>query len=191
MTPAGLLVLMVGPSGAGKDTLIDAARRALDGDAGVVFPRREITRPAGAVGEEHLPVALDEFRARRAAGAYALAWEAHGHGYGVPAAVLDHLAAGRTVVVNVSRGVIEEARRLARVRVLSLMVPAEVLRARLAGRGRESAAEIDARVARAGAFAVAGPDVVTVVNDGSVDTALQRILHAIRPDAPAGVATSN
>lgn len=186
MTRAGLLVLVVGPSGVGKDTLIDAARQTLAGDPAVVFPRREITRPAGAGGEDHLAVAIGDFHARRAADAYALAWEAHGHGYGVPAAILDDLTAGRTVVVNVSRGVIDQARRFARIRVLSLTVPADVLRRRLAARGRESTIEIDARIARAEAFAVTGPDVVSVVNDGSVETALARMLGAIRPDALAG-----
>lgn len=187
MTRPGLLVLVVGPSGVGKDTLIDAARAALADDPGVVFPRREITRPADAGGEDHQAVTVDAFRSRRATGGYALTWEAHGLGYGVPVAILDDLAAGRTVVVNVSRGVVDQARLLARVRVLSLTVPAEVLRLRLAARGRESAAEIDARVDRAGAVQVDGPDVVTIVNDDSVETAVARMLAAITPAARAGV----
>lgn len=183
MRHPGLLVLVVGPSGVGKDTLIDAARTALAGDPDVVFPRRDITRAADAGGEDHLPVTVEEFQARRAAGHYVLSWQAHGLGYGVPAAIVDDLAFGRTVVVNVSRGVIEAARDLARVRVLNLTVPAEVLRRRLAARGRESAAEIDARVARAVAVPVHGPDVVTIVNDDSVETALSRMLAAIAPAA--------
>lgn len=181
----GLLVLVVGPSGVGKDTLIDGARAALAHDPAIVFPRREITRPADAGGEDHRPVTPAEFRARRSSNAYALAWEAHGLGYGVPATILDDLDAGRTIVVNVSRGIIDTARRLARVRVLSLTVPAEILRRRLAARGRETVEDIEARVARATAFAVAGPDVVTVVNDGSIESALARVIDAIRSDARA------
>lgn len=184
MNRSGLLVLVVGPSGVGKDTLIAAARLALRDETAIVFPRREITRPVDAGGEDHCPVDYEAFRGRRAAGAYLLAWEAHGLGYGIPAAVRDDLAAGRTVVVNVSRGVIDDARRLAPVRVVSLTVPADVLRKRLARRGRESADEIEARVGRAAAFAVAGTDVVTVVNDGAVETALARMLEAIRQGPP-------
>lgn len=181
----GLLVLVVGPSGAGKDTVIDGVRAALAGAPDLVFPRREITRPAEAGGEDHIPVDHATFHSRRAAGAYALSWEAHGLGYGVPAAVRDDLGAGRTAVVNVSRGVIDEARKsLAPVRVVSLMVPPEVLRRRLAARGRESADDIEQRVARAGAFAVTGPDVVTVVNDGPVETAIARLLQAIGRTGP-------
>jgi ribose 1,5-bisphosphokinase len=178
-TPRGLLVLVVGPSGVGKDTLIDAARRALSDDPSVVFPRREITRPADAGGEDHIPVDIDTFRTRRAAGAYALAWEAHGLGYGVPIAVAADLAAGRRVVVNVSRGVLDEARqRHGPVRVLSLNVPAAVLRQRLTARGREDHDEIERRVGRADAF---------TVNDGEIDTAALRFVEAVRaPALPPG-----
>lgn len=180
----GLLILVVGPSGVGKDTLIDAARQALAGDPTVVFPRREITRSADAGGEDHVPVSVETFRARRAAGAYALSWEAHGLGYGIPAAIAEDRAAGRRVVVNVSRGVLDDARqRLGPVRILSLRVPAPVLRARLVARAREDHDEIERRVARSDAFLVDGPDVITVVNDGPLEVAAARFVDAVR--APA------
>ena len=176
-----MLVLVVGPSGAGKDTLLDGARAALAGDPDFVFPRREITRPAEAGGEDHAPVDDALFSAREASGGYALTWRAHGLAYGVPATIGEDLAADRTVVVNVSRAVLEEARaRFGVLRVLVVTADPEILSRRLAARGRESRADIAARLARAEAIAVTGEDVVTVRNDGTPEAGVARFLAALR-----------
>ncbi len=143
---AGLLVLVVGPSGAGKDTLIAGARAALADDARFVFARREITRPADPAGEDHIPLTPAEFAARRRA--YALAWEAHGLGYGIPGEISAGIAAGRIVVANVSRTVVADAARRFPVLVLEVTASPGVLAARLAARGREDAADQAARLAR-------------------------------------------
>jgi phosphonate metabolism protein PhnN/1,5-bisphosphokinase (PRPP-forming) len=181
-----MLVMVVGPSGVGKDTLLDGARAALAGDGRHVFPRREITRPAEAGGEDHIAVSDHEFAARQAAGAYGLSWLAHGLGYGVPAGFADDLAAGRTVVVNVSRTVLDEARaRYAPVRVISITADRGLLAERLAARGREDAESVARRLARAQAVEVAGGDVVTVRNDSTPAEGVARMLAAIkRPPEP-------
>lgn len=161
----GTLVLVVGPSGAGKDMLLRGARRALAGQWAYDFPAREITRPAQAGGEAHVAVSEAQFAARVACDAYCLAWRAHGLGYGIPRAAADGLAAGRTVVVNASRAALDEARaHFELLRIVHVTAPAHVIAQRLRGRGRESDAEIDARLRRATALAVDGPDVITMVN---------------------------
>jgi len=165
-TGEGTLWLIVGPSGVGKDSLIDGARAALADDPGFVFARREITRPGAAGGEDHIPVSMAEFKARRAARVYALSWAANGHGYGVPRAIDAALEAGRSVIVNGSRGALDEARtRYPALKVIAVTVPPAVLRARLEARARESAAEIEARLVRAATLRVEGEDVITFAND--------------------------
>lgn len=144
MKTSGILVLVVGPSGAGKDTLLDAAREALRGDRRFRFVRRVITRPAEAGGEAHEAVTADEFAARR----FALAWEAHGLRYGIPDDIGADIAAGRMVIANVSRGVIADAAARFPVQVIEVTASPETLSARLASRGREDAAGRAARLAR-------------------------------------------
>lgn len=178
---SGTLILVVGPSGAGKDSLLEGARTRLADRSDILFPRREITRPADAGGEDHIAVSEDTFAERDASGAYLLSWRAHGLGYGVPASLADDLSASRSVVVNVSRGVLDDARaRVERCAVISLRVPSDVLAARLRGRGRESDEQIAERVARAEAFSVSGDDVIEISNDGPLDRAIDRIVSAIR-----------
>ena len=176
-----MLVLVVGPSGVGKDTLLDGARAAFAGDPGVVFPRRQITRPAEAGGEDHTPIGEDEFAAREAAGGYAFAWRAHGLAYGVSADIEAELAAGRTVVVNVSRQVLDAVRsRYGAVRVVSVTAEPQTLAQRLRDRGREDEAGIAGRLARAKAYEVEGDDVILVRNDGPPQEGVARLVAAIR-----------
>lgn len=177
----GLLILVVGPSGAGKDTLLDAARDALAHDDRFVFVQRHITRPAAAGGERHQEISWDEFNANVAAGRYALSWQAHGLGYGVPAAGLAARGACRRVIVNASRAILDEARdRLAPVRIVLVTAKPETLAQRLTARGRETKADIAERVTRAAGNAVEGPDVVVIDNDGALDDAIARFVAAIK-----------
>lgn len=174
----GRLVLVVGPSGAGKDTLIDAAREALRGDPRVVFARRVVTRSPSAF-EDH--DSLDEAAFEAARAGFALAWEAHGLRYGVPSAIDDVVRAGRVVVVNASRTVVALAReRYAQARVVLVDAPAQVRAARLEGRGRESAGEIGARLERAAVRPgeTEPPDLV-IVNDRSVEAGVRALLSAL------------
>ncbi len=174
-----MLVGVVGPSGAGKDTLLDGARAALAGAPGIRFVRRAITRPAEAGGEDHLPMTRDAFEAARDAGAFALWWDAHGLLYGIPADVEPAIARGEVMVANLSRGVLEEAARRLPTLVVEITAPPEVLAARLSARGREDAADIAARLARQ-ATLPEGIPVRRVMNDGSVAEGIARLVALLR-----------
>ncbi len=171
-----MLVLVVGPSGAGKDTLIDGARQALAGDARFRFVRRAITRPESAGGEDHEFVAPEEFARRRAAGGYALHWHAHGLDYGIPVDIAEDLRAGRVVVANVSRAVVADAAMRFPVRVLAITAPVSVRAGRLAARGREAVADIAARLAREDTLPE-GADIV--MNDATPQEGIARVLAVL------------
>lgn len=174
----GMLVLVVGPSGVGKDSIIAGAAARLSGDPNYVFPRRLITRPETAGGEPHIALSPAEFAERREAGGLLLDWRAHGLDYGLPQAVAAELDAGRCVVANVSRTVVAQARSaLAPVTVVAISASPETLAARLAGRGREDAAEIERRLRRA---VSAGPPDVTIDNDGTLGEAVDRFVAILR-----------
>lgn len=180
----GLLILVVGPSGAGKDTLIDGARVRLSANEDIVFVQRDITRPAEAGGEDHNSVDLATFEQREAASGYALSWRAHGLAYGLPVSLTDELSRGRRVVANVSRSVIEEARALfPAIRVISVTADPQRLAERLRARGREGEGEIAERVKRAGQYAVRGPEVVELRNDGSPEAGAMAMMSAILRDS--------
>jgi len=177
----GRLILVVGPSGAGKDSLISRCKAQLAGDAAVTFPRRVITRTDGDDSEVHEAVDEAQFAARLARGDFALHWRAHGLSYGLPSTIADDLAAGRTVIANVSRAVIAEARdRYPPVTVVAVTAPPAVLAERLKRRNREEAGDIAGRLARAAAYSVDGPDVVTLDNSGSLDAGVAALLEIIR-----------
>jgi ribose 1,5-bisphosphokinase len=169
-----MLVLVVGPSGAGKDTLLNAARRALAGDVRFRFARRVITRQADPGGEDHEPVTPAQFAAR----AFALQWQAHGLQYGIAADITTDLAAGAVVVANVSRAVIAAAAERFPVRVIEVTAPPDVLAARLAARGRETAADIAARLARAAPLP-ANVAIERVMNDATPEIGAERFLAAL------------
>jgi len=174
----GRLVLVVGPSGAGKDTLLGLARAACLNDAEVIFTRRVVTREASSF-EDNEQMNLDAFRQAHTRGDFAVHWEAHGHCYALPRAIDDDLRAGRTVVANVSRMVIDAMRRAyADVVVVSITAPPDVLAERLAARARSSDGRIENRLRRAVDGVASAPD-VTISNVGDVTHHARELVRII------------
>jgi ribose 1,5-bisphosphokinase len=177
----GALAVVVGPSGAGKDTLIDATRVLLAGDPRFVFARRVVTRASDGKGEAHDALSPEAFAQIEAVGGYLLSWRAHGLGYGIPMAAAEAMRGGLIVVANISRTSIAEAeRRAGRVLVLHVTAPPEVLARRIAARGREPIEAVAARVARQIPLTAARATVVEIVNDGEIADAARRFAEALR-----------
>lgn len=170
-----MLVAVVGASGAGKDTVLDGLCSALAGDARFVFARRAITRPSEAGGEAHESISPAEFAARD----FALHWRAHGLDYGIACDIEPALAAGRIVLANLSRRVLADAAARYPLAVLEITAPPAILAARLAARGRESVADIAARLAREAPLPP-GLRVLRVVNDTTPEAAIEQALTLLR-----------
>ena len=177
----GRLVLVVGPSGAGKDTLLRLAQAACASDPGVVFPRRAVTRESSA-DEDNVALTSDEFRRAREHGDFAVHWDAHGHSYALPRDINDHISAGRTVVANVSRTVIGGLRRTyANVVVVAITAPPAVLAQRLAARARQSDGDLAERLTRSIDDTTAQAD-ITILNAGSAEDHSRELERVIRSE---------
>jgi ribose 1,5-bisphosphokinase len=175
----GRLILVVGPSGAGKDTLLGLAKAVCAEDRGIVFPRRVITRQASA-SEDNEEVSLGTFQEALTRSEYAMHWEAHGHCYALSRAIDDEIRAGHTVVANVSRTVVAAMRgAYASVLVVSITAPPNVLAERLAMRGRGSDGRIEHRLHRTVDEAAAAPD-VTIVNTSSAGYHARQFVRIIK-----------
>lgn len=173
----GRLFAVVGPSGAGKDTIMAALARARPG---IHWVRRAITRPAAPGDEPFEPVSTDGFQTRLAQGHFALHWQAHGLHYGVPATLDAVLAEGRDGMVNLSRQVlVQAAARFAGLHVLNITARDEVRAARLAARGRESAEDIARRVTREVPPFEAALKVTHIDNSGPLADSVAACLRAM------------
>lgn len=171
----GLFVAIVGPSGAGKDTLIRGLAARLGEADGVFYVRRVVTRRADSF-EDHETLDESEFLLARERGRFALSWAAHGLFYGVPNDVDARIASGGAVVCNISRGVVADVRRrYARCLVVLVTARPETLAARLAARGREGQEGRQARLDRAFAPEAAFEPDAIVDNDGALDDAVARL----------------
>ena len=185
----GKLLLVVGASGAGKDTLIGWARRALPASSPIEIMEREITRPLGP-GEHHVPIDDAELERRSRSGYYVLEWRAHGVRYGIPDAARHALERGHSVLTIASRSVRQSARELPyEAHFIEICAPLEMLRERLEARERRPGSEVACRLARANVFELRGEDVHAIDNGGALadsGAAFVELLLRLAPPRPHG-----
>ena len=177
----GTIFVVVGPSGAGKDSVMDYARLQLAGDRKYRFVKRFITRPKEAGGEDHQAVDHAAFSELAAAGKLALHWQAHGLFYGIPSDTLDDVDAGRILIVNGSRAALPAFRDVYgdALRIVLVTAPKNVLAERLATRGRETAESILQRLERSGELGDETIADLVIVNDKELSEAGSRFVDYV------------
>jgi ribose 1,5-bisphosphokinase len=190
----GAFVAVVGPSGAGKDSVMAYARDRLGGLPGFAFMARVITRPCDGASEIHDTMDADAFHAAERDGEFALSWRAHGLAYGIRRDLDARIAAGDVAVANLSRTALgAAARRYRRLAVVEVTALPDILAARIAARGREAGDKVAARLARAAEIRFPGLDVTSLDNSGAIEVAGEAfvaLLLALR-DAGAESARSD
>ena len=181
---SGLWVFVCGPSGAGKDSVMNWAAEHLAARKDIVFARRMVTR-APQPGSDHDPVTPQQFARLIGSGGLVWCWEAHGFHYGIGAHYAAQVAAGRVVVVNGSRAHAGGLDAAEKVRVVQIVTDAEQLAARLEQRGREAPQEVSRRLARNALFTDLRAD-HTILNQGELADAGRQLADYL----VAGVASS-
>jgi guanylate kinase len=148
----GFLLVLTGPSGAGKGTLVEhIVKQRPD----CVFSVSATTRPMRSTeveGRDYFFISQDEFLQREAQGYFLETAEVHGHLYGTPVeAVEAHVREGKVVVLDVDVQGGASVRRVRPDAVTVFVYPPslDALRARLESRGTDTPAVIEERLKNA------------------------------------------
>jgi ribose 1,5-bisphosphokinase len=179
---SGRLFYVIGASGAGKDSLLNYARRQLQQVPTIAFAHRYITRPAATGGENHIALSGEEFMVRVRNGMIVMHWQSHGNHYGIGSEINHWLAAGIDVVVNGSREYLPTATKLfPEIQPVLIAVSEKVLLRRLLGRKREGPEEIAARFNRSKQISGAEqcPHTHIINNDADLEDAGQAFIELL------------
>jgi guanylate kinase len=190
--PGALLVILSGPSGVGKDTIIAAlqARRRRPDYHYVVTCTTRTPRPGEADGVSYRFLSAAEFERLREAGELLESAEVHGNWYGTPRDdVRQALVAGSDVILKIDVQGARAVKELVPEALLIFLVPPslEALFERLRARATESADELEVRqrnaaieLARQGDY-----DYVVVNETGQVERTAARIDEIIAAEKAA------
>lgn len=188
ITGPGLLFVVSGPSGAGKDTLVEALVKDLPRLRYSISATTRAPRPGERDGEHYFFLTRDEFEARMRAGALLETREYNGNLYGTPRAYVEEsIAQGYDVVVKPEVNGALAVKAAYPDAVLIFLVPDRFshLRERLLARRTETNEEIARRleIGHQEMTFIRRFDYIVVNEQGRPDRAvrdLQAILHAER-----------
>jgi len=177
-----ILVIISGPSGVGKDTIIEALRRRSHDPEYhyVVTSTTRMMRPGEINGVDYWFVDRATFAAQRAAGEFLEANKVHGNWYGTPRSqVREALAEGRDVILKIDvQGAQVVKEKIPGALLVFLIPPSlEDLFQRLRSRATETADELELRQRNAAIELARQEDYDYVVTNetGEVERTAERI----------------
>jgi len=176
------LFYIIGSSGAGKDSLINYVQQTMPHATPLKFVQRYITRPADAGGEDHIALSESDFLKMKQQNSFSMDWFSHETYYGIGIEINHWLSAGYNVIMNGSRGYIEEALiKYPNLVPVLISVDPLILSERLFSRGRENYKQIQQRVAQAIRLenSVSHPRLENIENNGTLKTAGTELLNLI------------
>lgn len=177
----GLLIVIVGPSGAGKDTLLNEIRMDPSLAASLHFVKRAITRNFVQDAEKFWPMSTEEFIKAKERNVFCVTWEAHGLHYGVHQTAFDLVETGHIVVLNGARRALSDLQNTFKnMVVINITADPDVLAMRLVERGREDAAKISDRLKQQNLAVGPDFDVINIDNSGSLATALVNLKTTLK-----------
>ncbi len=146
----GKLVLVVGNSGSGKDSIISEVVKRFPSDLKEIhLTQRYITRSSSKT-EDNIAITPERFKEMSHQKKFALEWHIYDLDYGVPIDIDDWLKKGHPVIVNVSRTIVKKARSIYRnILVVFIKVPFDITLKRVKERARESGKLLQERIQRA------------------------------------------
>ena len=172
------ILLVVGPSGSGKDTLLRSAKHHFAGQEQLAFVRRYITRPPDR-NEDNYYLDPAAFTLLGNAGFFVSTWRAHDNLYGIPYHALVDTDGSEGVVCSISRSaVVDFERRFAHTTTILVTAREEVLRQRLQRRGREDEKAVRKRLARAD-MAVVARDLVVFDNSQDLERSVAMFIELL------------
>lgn len=179
----GCMVVVVGPSGAGKDTILRESRSRLHAIENIGFVKRVVTRVCDPKREDHHSASVDAFLEMSANGEFAVEWQAHSLYYGIPVDTAKRVASGEILIVNGSRSALPDFRgSYTRCKVIWITASTAVLAERLSQRTTEDPATIRGRLARSVPHAAQLDDLV-IDNNGSLQSSIDMFVNAILAEA--------
>ena len=183
---AGCLILIVGNSGSGKDSIMNGVKEKFPSELKSLYlAQRFITRPSSDT-EDNFAVTPEDFKIMSLKGGFALEWHIYGLDYGVPIEIDDWLKKGHPVLVNVSRSIVKKARdTYQNILVVFIEVPFEITLKRIKERARESGEKLEERIQRAKKNQSFPEADFIVDNSGDLEDAINKFLNYILTTAKA------